>query len=57
MSCFNYADDTSILCKHRDDDSAYNDLSSAASTMILLYRTRRNTDLIVDVHLFTQILW
>ena len=31
---FNYADDTSILCKHRDYDSAYNDLLSAASTMI-----------------------
>ena len=23
---FNHADDTSILCKHRDYDSAYNDL-------------------------------
>ena len=34
MSCFNYADDTSILCKHRDYDSAYNDLLSAVSTMI-----------------------
>ena len=31
---FNYADDTSILCKYRDYDSAYNDLLSAASTMI-----------------------
>ena len=35
---FNYADDTSILCKHRDYDSAYNDLLSAASTMIHWYR-------------------
>ena len=34
---FNYADDTSILCKHRDYDSAYNDLLSAASTMIHWY--------------------
>ena len=31
---FNYADDISILCKHRDYDSAYNDLLSAASTLI-----------------------
>ena len=31
---FNYADDTSILCKHRVYDSAYNALLSAASTMI-----------------------
>ena len=31
---FNFADDTSILCKNRDYDSAYNDLLSAASTMI-----------------------
>ena len=39
MSCFfNYADDTSILCKHRDYDSAYNDLLSAASTMIHRYK-------------------
>ena len=35
---FNYADDTSILCKHRDYDSAYNDLLSAASTMIHWYK-------------------
>ena len=34
---FNYAGDTSILCKHRDYDSAYNDLLSAASTMIHWY--------------------
>ena len=34
---FNYADDTSILCKHRDYGSAYNDLLSAASTMIHWY--------------------
>ena len=32
---FNYVDDTSILCKHRDYDSAYNDLLSAASTMLV----------------------
>ena len=39
MSCFfNYADDTSILCKHSDYDSTYNDLLSAASTMIRLYK-------------------
>ena len=38
MSCFNYADDTSILCKHRDYNSAYNDLLSAASTMIHWYK-------------------
>ena len=38
MSCFNYADDTCILCKHRDYDSAYNDLLSAASTMIHWYK-------------------
>ena len=31
---FNYADDTNILCKHRDYDSAYKDLLSAANTMI-----------------------
>ena len=31
---FNYTDDTSILYKHRDYDSAYNDLLSAASTML-----------------------
>ena len=31
---FKYADDTSIVCKHRDYDSAYNDLLSAASIMI-----------------------
>ena len=30
---FNYADDTSTLCKHRDYDSAYN-LLLTASTMI-----------------------
>ena len=37
---FNYADDTSILCKHRDYDSAHNDLLSAAtcSTMIHWYK-------------------
>ena len=35
---FNFADDTSILCKHRDYDSAYNDLLSAASTMIHMYK-------------------
>ena len=35
---FNYADDNSILCKHRDYDSAYNDLLSAASTMIHWYK-------------------
>ena len=34
---FNCADDTCILCKHRDYDSAYNDLLSAASTMIHWY--------------------
>ena len=34
----NYADDTSILCKHRDYDSAYKDLLSAASTMIHWYK-------------------
>ena len=38
MSCFNYADDISILCKHRDYDSAYNDLLSEASTMIHRYK-------------------
>ena len=31
---FSYADDTSILCNYRDYDYAYNDLLSAASTMI-----------------------
>ena len=36
---FNYADDTSILLKHRSYDSAYNDLLSAASTMIHWYKT------------------
>ena len=30
MFLINYADDTSILCKHKDYDSAYNDLLSAA---------------------------
>ena len=37
---FNYVDDTSILCKHRDYDSAPNDLISAAtcSTMIHWYK-------------------
>ena len=34
MSSFSYADDTSILCNYRDYDYAYNDLLSAASTMI-----------------------
>ena len=38
MSCFNYADDTSILCNHRNYDSAFNDLLSAASTMINWYK-------------------
>ena len=33
-----YADDTGILCKHRDYDSAYKDLLSAASTMIHWYK-------------------
>ena len=36
----NYTDDTSILCKHRDYDSAYNDLISAASTMIHWYKMK-----------------
>ena len=35
---FNYVDDTSMLCKHRDYNSAYNDLLSAASTMIHWYK-------------------
>ena len=35
---FSYADDTSILCKHRDYDYVYNDLLSAASTMIHWYK-------------------
>ena len=35
---FNYADDTSILCKHREHDSAYNDLLSTASTMMHWYK-------------------
>ena len=35
---FNYADDTSIFCKYRDYDSAYNDLLSAASTMTHWYK-------------------
>ena len=35
---FNYAVDTSILCYHSDYDSAYNDLLSAASTMIHWYK-------------------
>ena len=35
---FNFADDTSILCKHRNYDSAYNYLISAASTMIHWYK-------------------
>ena len=35
---FNYADDISIFCKHRDYDSAYNDLLSEASTMIYRYK-------------------
>ena len=35
---FDYTDDTSILCKHKDYDSAYNDLLSAASTMIHWYK-------------------
>ena len=35
---FNYPDDTSILCKHRDYNSAYNDFLSAASTMIHRYK-------------------
>ena len=38
MSFFNYADDTSILCKHRDYDFAYNDLLSSARTMIHWYK-------------------
>ena len=35
---FNYADDTSMLCQHREYDSAYNDLLSAASTMMHWYK-------------------
>ena len=35
---FNYADDTRILYKHIDYDYAYNDLLSAASTMIHWYK-------------------
>ena len=35
---FNYADDTGNLCKHTDYDSAYNDLLSAACTMIHWYK-------------------
>ena len=35
---FNYTDDISILCKHRDYDSAYTDLLSEASTMIHRYK-------------------
>ena len=35
---FNYANDTIILCKHRDYDSAYNEFLSAASTMIHWYK-------------------
>ena len=35
---FNYADDTSISCKHRNYDSAYNDLLSAASKIIHWYK-------------------
>ena len=35
---FNYADDISILCKHRDYDYAHNDLLSEASTMIHRYK-------------------
>ena len=35
---FNYADNTNMLCKHRDYDSAYNDLLSAASTMLHWYK-------------------
>ena len=35
---FNYADDTSMLYKHRDDHSAYNDLLSSASTLIHWYK-------------------
>ena len=35
---FNYAVDASILCYHSDYDSAYNDLLSAASTMIHWYK-------------------
>ena len=33
-----YVDDTSILCKHRDYDSAYYDLLTAANTMIHWYK-------------------
>ena len=31
--------------------------TNVSCTWFLLYQTRRNTELIVDVHLFTQILW
>ena len=34
----NYADDTSMLCKHRDYDAAQNNLLSAASTLIHCYK-------------------
>ena len=35
---FNYVDDTSILCKHKDYDSVHNHLLSAASTMLHWYK-------------------
>ena len=35
---FNYADDASILCKHRDYDSTYNDLLTVVNTMIHWYK-------------------
>ena len=34
---FYYAEDTSVLCKHRDYESVYNDVLSAASTMTHWY--------------------
>ena len=41
MPCFNYADDISILCIHKDYDCADNSLLSDASAMIHLYKHKQ----------------
>ena len=38
MPCFNYADDTRMLCIHKDYACSYNDLLSTASAMIHWYK-------------------
>ena len=71
MGVYGYADDISLLCptvsgmkemlKTCETFAKQHDILFNASKSLLLwfvlYWTRRNTDLIVDVHLFTHKLW